>query len=322
MLNIKHAGACLAAVYLFAAPVAAQEYPTKTIVAVCPFGPGTGADILVRFFAAKLGDALGKTVVVENRVGAQGNIATEAVAKAKPDGYTIAVTPGSSTLAMAAHLFKKLSYDPVKDFTPVSPISTLSFAAVVDAKKPLNTLADLTTYLKERRGKGIYAGSANSGIVSTELYLRAIGVQSERVAFRSPVDTVKALQIGDIDFTFTDSSWTAGQVNEGRVRAVAVTSGKRVQAMPNVPTMAEQGFPDIVIEPWWGVFVPAGTPAPIVKKLHAAFQQILALPETKDFLLRIANDPLPGSPEMLRDMLARDLAKWGEYLKLAKIEAQ
>ena len=139
-------------------------------------------------------------------------------------------------------------------------------------------------------------------------------MQSERVAFRTPVDTVKALQIGDIDFTATDASWTVGQVNEGRVRALAVTSGKRIQAMPNVPTMVEQGFPDIVIEPWWGVFVPAGTPAPIVDKLHAAFEKILALPETKDFLLRIANEPLPGSPDMLRDMLARDLAKWGEYL--------
>jgi tripartite-type tricarboxylate transporter receptor subunit TctC len=313
------AAACLAIV---ATPAPAQDYPTKAIYTVCPFGPGTGADILVRFFAAKLSDVLGKTVVVENKVGAQGNIATEAVAKAKPDGYTIAITPGSSTLAMAAHIFKKLNYDPVKDFTPVTPISTLSFAMVVDAKKPLHAMADLTKFLKDGKGRGVYGAGANTGIVSAELYLRAIGAQSERVAFRTPVDTLKALQIGDIDFTSTDTSWAVGQVNEGRVRALAVTGTKRTQALPNVPTMIEAGFPDIAIEPWWGVFVPAGTPAPIVDKLRAAFEKILALQDTKDFLLRIANDPLPGTPDMLRQMLARDLAKWGEYVRLAKIEPQ
>src|SRR5262249_36541105 len=120
------------ALAVVAMPAAAQDYPTKPIYTICPFGPGTGADILVRFFAAKLGDVIGKTVVVDNKVGAQGNIATETVARAKPDGYTIAITPGSSTLAMAAHIFKKLSFDPVRDFTPVLPLSTLSFALVVD----------------------------------------------------------------------------------------------------------------------------------------------------------------------------------------------
>jgi tripartite-type tricarboxylate transporter receptor subunit TctC len=300
----------------------AQDYPTKAIYTICPFGPGTGADILVRFFAAKLSDQLGKPVVVENKVGAQGNIATETVAKAKPDGYTIAITPGSSTLAMAPHIFKKLSFDPVKDFTPVAPISTLSFAMVVDAKKPIHSMADLTNALKAKKAGGIYGTGANTGIVSAELYLRAIGAQAERVAFRTPVDTLKALQNGDIDFTATDASWAVGQVAEGRVRALAVTGGKRSRALPDVPTMIEAGFPNFAVEAWWGLFVPAGTPAPIVDKLHAAVEKVLALQETKDFLFRIANDPLPGSPDLLREMLARDLAKWGDYVRLAKIEPQ
>jgi tripartite-type tricarboxylate transporter receptor subunit TctC len=310
---------CLA-VITTAAP--AQDYPTKPIYTVCPFGPGTGADILVRFFAAKLSDQLGKPVVVENKVGAQGNIATETVAKAKPDGYTIAITPGSSTLAMAPHIFKKLSFDPVKDFTPVAPISTLSFAMVVDAKKPIHSMADLTNALKAKKAGGIYGTGANTGIVSAELYLRAVGAQAERVAFRTPVDTLKALQNGDIDFTATDASWAVGQVAEGRVRALAVTGGKRSRALPDVPTMIEAGFPNFAVEAWWGLFVPAGTPAPIVEKLHAAVEKVLALQETKDFLFRIANDPVPGPPDLLREMLARDLAKWGDYVRLAKIEPQ
>ena len=324
MTKTKRLGAWLAAACLAVVATAApaQDYPTKAIHTICPFGPGTGADILVRFFAAKLTDQLGKPVVVENKIGAQGNIATETVAKAKPDGYTIAITPGSSTLAMAPHIFKKLSFDPVKDFTPVTPLSTLSFAMVVDAKKPLHAIADLTRFLKDNKGRGVYGAGANSGIVSAELYLRAIGAQSERVAFRTPVDTLKALQNGDIDFTATDTSWAVGQVAEGRIRALAVTGSKRSGALPQVPTMIEAGFPDIVIEPWWGVFVPAGTPAPVVDKLRIGFEKVLALPETKDFLARIANDPLPGTPELLRQMLARDLAKYGEYLRLAKIEPQ
>jgi len=314
------AAACLAMV---ATTAVAQDYPAKPIYAICPFGPGTGADILVRFFAAKLADVLGRTVVVENKVGAQGNIATETVAKAKPDGYTISITPGSSTLAMAAHIFKKLSFDPVKDFTPVLPLSTLSFGIVVDAKKPINTLADLTSALKAKKAGGLYGTGANTGIVSAELYLRAIGAQAERVTFRTPTDTLKALQNGDIDFSSTDNSWIAGQVAEGRVRALAVTGAHRSRALPDVPTLIEAGFPNIAIEAWWGVFVPAGTPAPVVEKLRAGFEKVLALPETKDFLARIANDPVPdGTPELLRQMLARDLAKWGEYVRLAKIEPQ
>jgi tripartite-type tricarboxylate transporter receptor subunit TctC len=318
-LCVGLAAACLT---VMATAAAAQDYPTKPIYTVCPFGPGTGADILVRFFAAKLGDVLGKTVVVENKVGAQGNIATETVAKAKPDGYTIAITPGSSTLAMAAHIFKKLNFDPVKDFTPVVPLSTLSFAIMVDAKKPIHTLADLTKLLQGKKAGGIYGTGANTGIVSAELYLRAIGAHAERVTFRTPTDTLKALQNGDIDFSSTDNSWVVGQVAEGRVRALAVTGANRSRALPEVPTLIEAGFPDIAIEAWWGVFVPAATPAPIVDKLRAAFEKVLAMQDTKDFLARIANDPLPPSPDLLRQLLERDLAKWGDYVRLAKIEPQ
>lgn len=319
LIRLWLAAAVLAAIAT-AAP--AQEYPTKAIHTICPFAAGTGADILVRFLAIKLADVIGKQVVVENKVGAQGNIATETVARAPADGYTIAITPGSSTLAMAAHVFKKLNYDPVKDFTPVIPISTLSFAIVVDAKKPIYTLTDLTKFLKDKKVNGLYGTGANTGIVSAELYLRAIGAEAERLTFRTPTDTLNALQIGDIDFTTADNSWVAGQVREGRLRALAVTGAKRSNALPDVPTMIEAGFPDIVIEAWWGLFVPAGTPAPVVEKLRASMEQVLAMPETKEFLARIANEPLHGTPEMLKQMLARDLEKWGEYVRLAKIEPQ
>jgi len=300
----------------------AQDYPTKEIHAICMFPPGTGADILVRFFAAKLQEVIGKSVVVENKVGAQGSIATEAVARAKPDGYTIAITPASSTLAMAAHIFKKLSYDPVKDFAPVTPLATVSFSIVVDGKKPFRSMADLTAFLKSKDARGFYGGAANTGIVSSELYLRAIGTKSQPVSFRTPVDMLGAMANGDLDFVSADNLWTVGQAKEGRVKALAVTGASRSSALPDVPTLKESGFPDIAVEAWWGVYVPAGTPQPVIDKLRVAFEKIMAMPDTKAFLTRGAMDPLAGNADTLRALLVRDLEKWGEYVELAKIEKQ
>jgi tripartite-type tricarboxylate transporter receptor subunit TctC len=303
-------------------PVRAQDYPAREIHAICMFPPGTGADILVRFYAAKLQEVIGKPVVVENKAGAQGTIATEAVARAKPDGYTIAITPGSSTLAMAAHIFKKLNYDPVKDFDPVAPLLSLSFVLTVDPKRNLRSMADLTAFLKSKDAKGFYGGASNTGIVSAELYLRSIGVTSQNVAFRSPGDMLNAMTNGDIDFASVDALWTVGQEKEGRVRALAVTGSRRTGAMPHVPTLTEEGFRDIVIEPWWAVYVPAGTPQPVVDKLRSAFESINTMRDTKAFLTRGAMDPLSGTPETLRTLLLSDLRKWAEYVKLAKIEPQ
>src|SRR5262245_36962234 len=142
---------------LMPAAAPAQDFPTREIRAICPFGPGTGADIVVRYFGQKLSELSGKPVITENRAGAQGLVATEAVAKAKPDGYTIAITPASSTLAAATHLYKKLPFDPQKDFEPVATISTLSFALMTDPKKGFKTVADLTKFLKEKNGERFYA---------------------------------------------------------------------------------------------------------------------------------------------------------------------
>jgi tripartite-type tricarboxylate transporter receptor subunit TctC len=309
-------------VLLGAMPVAAQDYPSKEIHAICMFPPGTGADILVRFYAGKLQEVIGKSVVVENKVGAQGAIATAAVAKARPDGYTIAITPGSSTLAMAPHIFKNLGYDPVKDFEPVAPLASLSFNLAVDGKKPIKTIHELTAFLKSKDAKGFYGTGSNTGLVSAELYLRAIGIKSQPVNFRTPADTLSALASGDIDFTSVDNLWAVGQAKEGRIRPLAVTGKQRTGAMPDVPTLMEMGFKEIAVEPWWAVYVPAGTPKPVIDKLRAAFEKINAMPDVLAFLKRGAMDPMPGTPESLNALLRHDLEKWAEYVKLANIQPQ
>jgi tripartite-type tricarboxylate transporter receptor subunit TctC len=302
-------------------PASAQDYPTRDITTVCPFAAGTGADITVRYFSAKLSDVLGKPVIVLNKAGATGNIASETVAKAKPDGYTISITPASSTMAAAPHLYKKLPFDPVKDFTPVTTLASLSFVLIVDARKPIHSVADLIAHLKARDG-GFYGGSNNTGIVAAELFKGAIGIDAKRVAYKNIADSVNDMIAGHTDFTFTDATWVVEQAKAGRIRALAVTSARRSSVLPDVPTLAEAGFPGIELEPWWGVFLPAGAPRPVVTKLASAFDRILAMPETTEFLTRFANEPFPGTPDSLRDLLAKEIKRWGELVKLAKIEPQ
>ncbi len=313
----------LGAAVLFAAalPATAQEYPTREITTICPFAPGSGADVLVRFLANKLGQELGKTIIVDNKPGAQGALATEAVAKAKPDGYTIAITPASSTMAAAVHLFTKLNYDPLKDFAPITTISSLSFVLVVEGGSPLNTLADLTESLKKKPGNGFYGASTNTGIVATELYKRATGLKTERVNYKNVQDTVKDMKAGHVDFVFTDASFVPGQMKEGHLKPLAITGPVRSGVLPTVPTLKESGY-DIDLTAWWGAFVPAGTPQPVIDKLRAAFDKVLAATDTKEFLARIANDPLPGTPDSLRALLVKEIKNWGDYAELAKIEKQ
>jgi tripartite-type tricarboxylate transporter receptor subunit TctC len=306
---------------LLTSPARAQDYPVKDITTVCPFAAGTGADITVRYFSAKLSDVLGRPVIVLNKAGATGNIASETVAKAKPDGYTISITPASSTMAAAPHLYKKLPFDPVKDFTPVTTLASLSFVLIVDARKPIHSVADLIAHLKARDG-GFYGGSNNTGIVAAELFKDAIGIDAKRVAYKNIADSVNDMIAGHTDFTFTDATWVVEQAKAGRIRALAVTSARRSSVLPDVPTLAEAGFPGIELEPWWGVFLPAGAPQSVVTKLASAFDRILAMPETTEFLTRFANEPFPGTPDSLRDLLAKEIKRWGELVKLAKIEPQ
>lgn len=315
------AGAATAPLWPSFANAQATDYPSREIHAICPFGPGTGADIMVRYFGQKISELSGKPFVTDNRAGAQGLVATEALARAKPDGYTIGITPASSTLAAAAHLFKKLPFDPIKDFTPVATISSLSFALMVDPKKNLKTVADLTKYLKEKKGDRFYASSANTGTVAAELYKRNIDVDVKRVNYKTGPDAINDILSGHIDFWFTDSSFAVGQVANGRLQALAVTSPQRSGAMPTVPTMIEAGSP-VDLTAWWGVLLPAGAPKPVVDKLAGWIAQISSTQETKEFLGKFANDPMPGDAALLTQLLHRDMQRWGDYVKMAQIEIQ
>jgi tripartite-type tricarboxylate transporter receptor subunit TctC len=306
---------------LVTAKSVAQDYPARDIRSVCNFAAGSGADIVVRYYSDALSKLAGKPVIVENKPGAQGLLATDFVAKSRPDGYTLMITPASSTLAIAPHMFKKLPFDPVKDFEPVTTLLTLSFTLTVDAAGPLRTLDDLIARLKAKPGNGFYATQSNSGQVSAELFKAATGLTTVYVPFKVTGDAYANLLGGNIDFMSVDSTWAAN-LHPAKVRILAVTSAKRNSSLPDVPTLAELGMRDIDVTPWWGVVVPAGTPRPVVERLAGWFNQVNSLPETKQFLARQAADAFPGSPESMAALIKTEVERWGRYVKLAKIEPQ
>jgi tripartite-type tricarboxylate transporter receptor subunit TctC len=308
---------------LLAAPVPAQDYPAREIRSICNFAPGSGADIVVRYYSDRLAKLAGRPVVVENKPGAQGMLATDFVAKSKGDGYTILITPASSTLATAPHLFKKLPFDPLRDFAPVTTINSLAFVIAVDASKPVKTLEELVATLKAKPNHGLYGTGSNTGQVAAELLKARLGLATTYVPYKASTQALTSLLQGDVDFLSYDATWAATQMEpKGRLRVLAVTSARRSSTLPDVPTLAELGLKDFDITPWWGVVVPAGTPRPVIERLAGWFNEITSSAETKAFLARAALDAFPGSPEQMAALLRKDMERWGGYVKLAKIEPQ
>ena len=299
----------------------AQDYPAREIRSICNFAPGSGADIVVRYYSDALAKLAGRPVVVDNKPGAQGLLASDFVAKSRPDGYTLMITPASSTLASAPHLFRKLPFDPVKDFDSVTTLLTLSFTITVDAAGPLRSVQDLVAHLKAKPGEGFYGTQSNSGQIAAELFKAKLGLKTTYVPFKVTGDAFTNLLGGNIDFMSVDSTWSA-TMHPARVRILAVTSAKRNSSLPDIPTLAELGLKDFDITPWWGVVVPAGTPRPVIDRLAGWFNQIGAQPETRQFLARQAADPFPGNPDSMAALMKADVERWGRYVKLAKIEPQ
>jgi tripartite-type tricarboxylate transporter receptor subunit TctC len=303
-------------------PALAQEYPVREIRAICSFAAGSGGGILVRYYSDKISKLAGKPVIVENRVGAQGVIGTEHAARAKPDGYTILITPASSTLAAAPHIFKKLPYDPIKDFTAVAPISRLNFVVAVDGKSPIRSINELVAHLKKKPDHGSYGMGNNTGQVVGELFKEMAGLKTVQIAYKTSVQGITDLVGGQLDFLIWDATFMSGQARSGRLRLIAVTGATRSTALPDVATMAESGLAGYDITAWWGVVVPAGTPRPIVERLAGWINQINATEETRKFLYGVATDVLSGNPDEMAAMIKKDIERWRRYAALAKIEPQ
>jgi len=318
----KHgvAFAALIAAGLAVTSAQAQQYPSQDIHFVCAFPAGSGSDTIVRYVAEKLRPVIGKTIIVENRFGAAGNVAAEYVMRSKPDGYTVLVH-AASALAANMYLFKKPPIDAAKDVQLAATINRQPFMMAVDAKKPWKTVAEVTEFLKTKGDKATYATSASTGTVMGEIYKQKTGVTAVEVIFRVGADSLNDLMSGAIDYGMYDPVFSMSQAREGRVRMLAVSTAQRMSAVPDLPTMAEVGIP-MDLMGWFAAMVPAGTPRPVVDQINAWFKQVIATDETKAFLNKFGGDPWVASVDEAQARLLKDVKDWGDYARIAKIEPQ
>jgi tripartite-type tricarboxylate transporter receptor subunit TctC len=313
-------GAILAAPFLQRQALAQDAWPSREIHAICGTPPGSGADTIVRFYARKLQEISGRTIVVENKPGAFGNIATEYVSKSRPDGYTLFIAPSSSYLGASPSLFKKLAFDPVNDFEHVAPLLKNTWILAVAGDSPHKTAAELTAYLKAQGDKASYGSLANTGLVSSELYKANFGLTTVEVKYKETMGALNDLWAGNLAFIHIDPTGGGAHFKSGKLRPLATASAERLQSIGDIPSAREAGIMNSDVIGWWSVEMPKGTPKPALEKLEAWFAQITAADDTRAFLANVGCDPFPGSSAMLRETLVKEINAWKDYVKLAKIE--
>jgi len=313
--------AWLAAV-LASTSAAYAEYPDRPVKVVLGLAAGGGADVLTRWYVDKLRQVSGGTYVIENKVGASGNIAAETVARAKPDGYTL-MFAASASMGGNRFIYKNLPFDSVKDFDPITTFCQLGFALLVNPEKtPVNSVAELTALLKQKNGKATYGWSVTSGLAASVLYTSVEDITVVPVAYKTTAAAVSDLAAGQVDFVFADIMFATAQQKQGRVKILATSANRRAAMAPDVPTMEEAGVKAPDQTPWWAVWGPHGLPPEVISKLTKWVNQITEMPDTKEFLTSQGADPLPGSPEKTKEMLQRSIATWAKVVELAKIEPQ
>lgn len=298
----------------------AQAYPAKTISFICAFPAGSGADVLVRFFAEKVAAVSGATIIVENKPGAAGNIAAEYTARAAADGYTIFVHSGNST-AGNMWLLKNPTVDPSKDLHTIATINKQAFMLTVRADSPYQNLADLVADQKQKGDGGSYAVNATSGRVMAEEFKQLAGLETEAVSYGTAADSVNDMMAGHVDFGAHDPVFSLGQIRAGRWRALALGAADRLAGIPDIPTFKEQGY-DIDQLGWWGVMVPAGVPGDMATQINGWFNQVLATEEAKQFLMAQGGDPYISTPEESQKLMEDTIVEWKRLVEVAGLQAQ
>ena len=300
---------------------AQDSYPSGIIKFVVPFAAGSATDTLARVLGEKMSASLGQAVVVDNMPGANGFLAAQNVARAEPDGLTVLVT-SNTTHAANQSLFKKLPYDPINVFEPVSELGTITLALVVHPSVPASTAQELIAYAKAKPGELTFGSGSSSSRIAGEMLKTLAGIDMLNVPYKSNPQAVTDLLGGQISLVFADISTTLPQAKAGNVKALAVSSAERSPLAPDLPTMAEGGVPGYDLTAWFAAFVPAGTPRPIVDKLNAAFKAALADPQATKTLLGAGIEPTSSTPEELKAFVASETEKWAKIVKAAGIEPE
>lgn len=311
------AGALITGWLLAAAQPAVAQPSGKTIRFVAPYTAGGVVDNTSRVVGERMSRELGQPIIIENRAGANGQIGSEVVAKSPPDGTTLLLT--SVGIAYRQHLVK-LPYDPFRDFVPVTLLVVNPLLIVVNPKLPVTNLQELVDYAKKN---GLRYGSSGTGgpsHLATELLRSKTGATMTHVPYKGDSAAILDVMAGNVDMSVSSVSATTNFIKAGRLRAIAMTSEQRSAALPDVPTAAEAGMPGLVADSWVGIFAPAGTPAEVVKRLHAAAVVSLADPETRAKLLASGNTIIGNSPEQFAVFMRGESDKWGEVIRFAKIQ--
>ncbi|MFO1158662.1 MAG: tripartite tricarboxylate transporter substrate binding protein [Reyranellaceae bacterium] len=325
MMNINRRTALLLALAPTLAPIwgRAADYPTKPIRLIVPYAPGGGADAVARVLARHVGDALGQSIVVENRGGAGSIIGTEMVAKAEPDGYMLLLGQ-SGPISINPAVYKTLPYDPAKDLVPITMTNSYPYVLVVNARLGAQSLQEFVALGKAKPGSMNYGttgvGAANH--LMSELFCRETGLKMTHIPYRGTALAVADLVAGQVTMVFSDPVSALPHIQAGTLRALAVTSPQRSPVTPNVPTMTEAGYPKVEAVAWHGIFSPAGTPQPIIDKLNAELVKALRKPDIDDLLAKQAMQPVGSSPQEFAAFLRKDIATWKEVATAANVSVE
>ena len=320
--RLLEAGAAVVLAMWSQASLAEPGYPSRPVQAIVPFAPGGGVDILARYVCRKLSERLGHRFYVENVAGAAGNIGTARAAKAAPDGGTILFVFGSFVISPS--LFAKPGFDPQQDFAPVTLAATTPTVLVVNPSVPAQTVAELIDHIRANLGKLSFAhgGVGTQAHLAGEQFRLALDLDLVSVPFGGAAPATASVVAGHTAIGFISLAAVDAQVNKGWLRALAVTSKARAKALPDVPTMSEAGFPDIVGDSWVGVVVPAGTPREIINVLHREIVAVVTEPETRDRLMALGYEPIANKPDEFARLIGTELQLWKDVARRAKIRVQ
>ena len=292
-----------------------QSYPTRPIRLVVPYTPGAGTDAISRILAQKVSDALGQQMVVDNRPGAGGTIGTEIVAHAAPDGYTLLFAPTSHAINLS--LYPKLPFDTQKDFIPISVVASLPVVLAVASSVPAKSVKELVALAKAKPGQMTIASSGSGTVfhLTGELFQDAAGIKLLHVPFKGGAPAVTALIGGQVDMAFETSVTLVPHIRSGKLNGLAVASTRRIAILPDVPTLAEAGYPGIVSENWYGVYAPTGTPKEAIERIYTELDRAIHSPDVREKLVQQGAEIRENTPAQTAAFLKAEMAKWAKVIK-------
>jgi len=306
-----------------AGPAVAQQWPTKPVKIVVPFSPGGFADSGARAVSDKLAARLGQPVLIENKVGASGNIGTEMVAKSAPDGYTLLLAY-DGTMVVNPHVFAKIPFDTLRDFAPVTKLGDAPTLVVAHPSVPANNMRELIALAKAKPGTLSYgtSGTGNTPhLVGEMLNLRA-GTDLQHIPYKGGAQAIADVVGGQIPLSFTAVAGAQQFLKAGKLKALGVTSRQRVAALPDTPTFTESGLPNFVVNTWFGILAPANTPRPIIDRLQRELAAVLKEPDVRERYAVLGNEPVGNTPDEYAAQIKADLAQWGEIVKKAGVRIE